>query len=97
MKSKPLQIGYTKIMRLQQKWEKEIRTAKQMLIIGAKPYPVDNHIWQPLSETNGKVAFIGSKSEFNNWINQIQNAANYKYLSDNWESALEEGIEFLVE
>jgi hypothetical protein len=94
MKSKPTQFGYPRILELQSNWEDQVSRAERILIIGARPYPPDRHIWKPLYQTDAKLGYIGSKSAFTRWIDPYRNNKDSEYIGE-WSSHFVQSLDFL--
>lgn len=93
MNSKPRQVSSDIIEDIQKRWEKYIALAKKILIIGVRPYTLDTHIWNPLSNTNARIGFIGS-TQFHNWDKENRNGKDL-YIGREWLDHFTESIEFL--
>jgi hypothetical protein len=95
MESKPAQFGTGEIKKIQYRWKECVMRADRILIIGVKPNIADKHIWGPLSETNAKLGYIGSKDEFNNWRKTYRNNDKDVFIGSRWKEYLVDGIKFL--
>jgi hypothetical protein len=96
MKSKVTHFGYNVILELQKKWTEKILNTEKVLIIGVKPYPADRHVWEPLSQTNAKVGYIGNENDFNNWKVSRRKDKNSQLLGPQWNTNFSESVSFLL-
>jgi hypothetical protein len=94
MKSKV--AHFNAILELQRKWTDEISNAEKVLIIGVKPYPDDGHIWNPLSQTNAKLGYIGNENDFNDWKESHRKDKDSKLLSLRWDIDFSKSVSFLL-
>jgi len=72
MKGKPLQVSPSSIEKLQEKWANEILNAKAVFSVGVNPLPADTHIWDPLSQTDADLFYIGDEENFNEWVSEYR-------------------------
>jgi hypothetical protein len=96
MKSKVAQFGYNVILELQKKWTNEILNAEKVLIIGVKPYPEDRYIWDPLSQTNAILGYIGNKNDFEYWKEAFRKDKNSELLGLRWDIDFSKSVDFLL-
>lgn len=94
---KRVQIGSSEIERLQQIWKNHISQADRILTIGFKPLKNDLHIYQPLSETNAFIGYIGSKCFYDKWTASDRDSSNTRYLGQKWNDVFDLSINFLKE
>lgn len=94
-KLKIAQFGHGQIEKIRQLWNKYVTNAEKILIIGARWHEEDTHIWDLLSETRAKLAFIGSKDSFDEWTNSRRDINSSEYLGYSWTDCFDAGITFL--
>lgn len=94
MKSKPLQIGQSVIKKQQELWSKKVLEAEKVLIVGVRPYFADECIWKPLTQTKAKVAYIGSKQEYDDWIKSDRRNET-EFIASRWDQGFQQSIDFI--
>jgi hypothetical protein len=97
MNAKPIQIGQSVIHGLQLRWGDRVRKAKKILVIGARPYHEDTHIWEPLAECNGELGFIGPKQVFNEWREKYRSNKSSLWIGSRWHTCFSESASFILE
>jgi hypothetical protein len=97
MKSKINQIGHEPIAELQKRWKTRILNAKNVLIIGVKPYSSDTHIWDPLTTTEARIGYLGNLELYEQWINNGRDEKSTEFLGRRWEQCYEKSIYFINE
>lgn len=85
-----------RIKAIQDRWKKNVLEAKPILIIGVKPYLADKHIWEPLTQTDAKLGYLGSIDEFNLWVEKYRKNKENKVIGKRWSEHFEESIAFLA-
>lgn len=66
--NKPSQISPHIFAGYRQKWAEKVSQAKRIVLVGVRPHVPDQHIWEPLASTDGAVYFVGSSSDYENWL-----------------------------
>ncbi|MHA1951618.1 MAG: hypothetical protein ACXAEN_20215 [Candidatus Thorarchaeota archaeon] len=82
MKGKPVQTSPSIINHIQKVWQKKVEAAADVVIIGANPWPEDQHVWGPLADTSAKLVFIGNESSFNKWLEEYRIAGESEYIGN---------------
>lgn len=88
---KPVSMSPAPIQEAQQRWAAHVRNSVRLVVVGVRPNPDDDHIWQPLAETPGEVAYVGSKELFDEWSAKYRAPRPSLHLGESWslcESAL---------
>jgi len=85
--NKPISMSPAPIQDGQQRWGAHVRSADRILILGVRPNPDDEHIWGPLSETEGEIAYVGSKNAFQEWVAEYRAGRPFRHLADSWTAA----------
>lgn len=75
MRGKPLNISPAAIQAVQAAWTKAIDEARLIVVIGARPWPEDEHIWNPLRVATAELLFVGSQAEASAWAATRRNGA----------------------
>lgn len=88
-RGKPVQIASQIIQQIQKFWATAIESASTVVIIGVNPYPVDSHIWQPLSTTKAKLLFVGNENTFSIWRSEYRRDKDSVYLGSHFGSCIE--------
>lgn len=94
---KKAQIGHEKILKIQEIWRTRILDAERILTIGFRPYPPDKHIYDPLSETNAIISYIGSKKRYDEWVTSNRVRGVTSYLGYHWGDCFDSSMSFLIE
>lgn len=84
-KNKPVTIAPSIIAEKQSIWSEKTIEAKTICVIGVRPNPEDNHIWEPIAKSSGKFVFIGSEEDFNMWTEKYRNSKENLYLGNRWD------------
>lgn len=67
MEGKPAPLCESYFNLLHKDWAERVMAAKNVVIIGAKPYKEDGHIWGPLAKTPAQLIYIGNSDKFDEW------------------------------
>jgi len=78
-KNKRLFFAAHQMRLILQEFQNVVQNASLIIIVGVKPNPADAHIWNPLINAGGQIAFIGNKRSCKQWL-----ASNRKLKSDIW-------------
>ncbi|GAG27441.1 unnamed protein product [marine sediment metagenome] len=70
MRGKPLNVSPSAVGEFQAKWKEAALHASVVVCIGVNPHAPDKHIWEPLTQTEAAIWFIGDEKEFRNWAGQ---------------------------
>lgn len=95
MRGKPFQIFTKDMASIQESWKKKILEAEKVLIIGVRPNMIDRHIWENMSKTNAKIAYVGSKDEFLVWKRQHRVGKEDMILGEKWADCFRHTVSFL--
>lgn len=86
-KKKDILVGPEQIMGIQAEFHKDINAADLVIIIGIRPNPSDEHIWNHLRDTNAKIVLIGNESECKEWLQNSRGEKVGIWLSDRFSKA----------
>lgn len=86
---KPVQIAPKSIKQIQKSWTTAIESASNVAVIGAKPHPLDKHIWSPLAATKARLLFVGDENAFLAWQSEYRTNGDSTYLGGRFESCIE--------
>ena len=89
------QFGHGQIEKTQETWKKLVMEAGRILLVGARPWMEDRHVWGPLSDTNAMIAFVGGKNDFSVWSESNRNERKAEYLGNKWDGCFEKTVQFL--
>jgi hypothetical protein len=64
---KPAPLCPSFFQHLHKEWTEQVLSAKQIAIVGVRPYPSDGHIWNPLTKTKARLLCIGNRGAFSEW------------------------------
>ena len=64
-KSAPLAPNF--FQQLQADWQLHVLHARQVALVGVRPYPRDEHIWGPLAKTSARLLYVGDKTAYEEW------------------------------
>ncbi len=81
---KPLSIAPGIINKLQKEWAEKVINANKIFVIGVRINEIDEHIWKPISESNGMLYYVGENDEFIKWTTNHRNDKVNKYLGNKW-------------
>jgi len=84
---KPVSMSPAPIQEAQHRWAAHVKNSDRLLVVGVRPNPDDEHIWQPLAETPGEVAYVGSNEVFEKWTAQYRAPRPSLYLGESWASS----------
>jgi hypothetical protein len=68
MRGKPLAVSPSAIAQLQQRWSNAVSAATVVIVVGVRPWPADDHIWQPLAKTAAHLLYVGDPAVFSDWV-----------------------------
>lgn len=88
-KEKPAQLSPDFFEHLEKQWSEIIMSAEQVAIIGVKPYPVDRHIWDPLTNTSANIFYIGNKSSYEKWHKDSGRSAETIFVDKNFDTGFD--------
>jgi hypothetical protein len=61
-------LAPAKIQRIRNEWAERVAEASRIVVIGVKPNPLDDHVWDPiLSNRSPNAFYIGSRSDLGSW------------------------------
>ena len=86
-RGKAITMSPEPIFKAQKTWGNYVRESDRVLIVGVNPNPEDNHIWDPLSNTEAEVAYVGADSLFKNWTKKNRKNRPSTFLGNTWERA----------
>jgi hypothetical protein len=95
MYSKPTQFGSSRIGALQDRWKDQVSKAEKVLLIGIRPYPDDEHIWNPLVQTTAKMGYVGSEKPFTEWEQSYRPSKDNELIGERWSDCLSDSVDFL--
>ena len=59
------------VKRQQEHWRAEVARARDIILIGLRPNPQDEHIWNPLAQASASLRFVGYEAdEFWSWARE---------------------------
>jgi hypothetical protein len=74
---------------LQREWTEGVLGARQIAIVGVRPYPSDAHIWEPLAATDAHIWCIGDRGAFDKWNVESGRTAPTTVVGDRFDVALD--------
>lgn len=92
MPSKRTQMGQSTLERIQSELADRIANSDTVAVIGIKPNPRDNHIWDPLAPMKGRLYYIGDQQAFEEWSLVYRKNGYSEWVH----STFEDGIDKLV-
>jgi len=92
---KPNPLGNTFLTFLQEEWRKMVASAKQIAIIGVRPYPLDTHIWQPLSSTPANIYCIGDNEAYEKWHRESNRVYETKFVGNRFNESIDDLLNIL--
>jgi hypothetical protein len=85
--NKPSQISPQIFSDYQHRWKELVMKAQAVYVIGVRPHLVDKHIWEPLTETNANLFYIGSKEQFDGWFHKRPNGKS-TFIHERFDEAI---------
>ncbi len=67
MEGKPTAVCPNLLRAMQEAFDKVVREAKTVLIVGVNPHIVDTHVWDCISETDAEIVFCGDETAYEKW------------------------------
>jgi hypothetical protein len=89
MPSKLTQMGQAFLTEQQRRFGLAVRSADVAAIVGVRPYPADEHVWRPLTESDALVCCVGNHGEFEEWRTSCRGGAADQWLGPTFEGAIE--------
>jgi hypothetical protein len=74
---------------LRQQWAESVLEARQIGIIGVRPYPADAHIWQPLADTAAHLWCVGDRPAFDEWHQNSGRTSPTTVVADRFDTGLD--------
>lgn len=68
MPGKITQIGQRYLRRTQARFRYQVHRSRTVVLIGACPWPDDDHLWPTIFSTNARILFVGGKDDFETLI-----------------------------
>lgn len=96
-KGKPISMSPEPIKQAQERWREAVLESDRIAVVGVNPNPEDDHLWEPLAETPGTVAYVGERAAFDEWVNTYQQWRSVEFLGSTWAASEEELVNFLRE
>ncbi|MEX0692735.1 MAG: hypothetical protein WD934_06585 [Gemmatimonadales bacterium] len=87
MEGKPIQSNPTLVRELQKRWATAVREAECVGIVGVSPNVADEHLWQPLAETE-RVVVIGDKKAYAKWATDHRGPRKTDIVGSTFDDAL---------
>jgi hypothetical protein len=94
MRGKPVQISPDAVQDIQARWKAMIASAQLVIVAGVNPLPEDNHIWEPLANTDAELLFIGDQRAFQTWTRTYRKKSHH-YLAPFFSNGLYYLIQYL--
>lgn len=79
---------------IQKQWAQVVLQARSVVVVGVRPNLVDQHIWKPLSETEARLYFVGSRDSFEKW-KPVRKHSEPTFLGETFESTVEAVVDAL--
>jgi hypothetical protein len=91
MKDKPVQAGPSWIKAIQAGWRDAVAQAEKVAIVGVRPNPMDEHLWEAVAATAAEVLFIGDEAAITGWASQYRRTAGpTRILGARFDQAIDE-------
>lgn len=94
MKNKPTAVGNKTIQAIQKKWGEIIQNSDVLVIIGTNVNSDDAHIWDPISNTEADIGFVGDENSFSNLLSLNSNL-DVTHVGTTFENSVSDIIEYL--
>lgn len=90
---KPVHIAPHIPQGLQEYWQKQVKLADRIIVVGVNPNMEDKHIWDHLSQTGAKIYYSGDKVDFDIWQNKVKR--NDVFIAEKFEDAIHSILQIL--
>lgn len=98
MPGKHVQVGGAAIADVQITWAELVGQAAKVLTIGVNPFPEDEHVWGPLSNTTAMMGHVGNKAHFEAWVTGHRPKSRRSvFLGSSWSASFDAALSFLEE
>lgn len=87
-RGKPILTGSKQITELQKQYREAVSQTRAVLVIWAKPNPSDEHVWGPLKELDGTLAYIGNKAKYEEWMSIDRAGKDSVWLGNRFQDSL---------
>jgi len=87
------QPAHPQLIELLQRWGNIVRSAQNVVVVGAQPYPKEDRIWGPLSDTPARVTYVGDPGAFNRWVANNRTGGQSEFAG----STFDQGFEMVVD
>ncbi|MFW9889627.1 MAG: hypothetical protein ACFFER_15670 [Candidatus Thorarchaeota archaeon] len=94
-KDKPVQIAPGIIRHIQNWWAEAIAQSSQIVVVGVNPYPDDNHIWNPIATSSGRLLYVGNEKAFKRWSAEYRSSNESIHLGNRFNLCIERIIDEL--
>jgi len=81
-RKKDILVGPKQIQKICDEFQRDIEAANLVIVIGIKPNPSDEHIWNHIRDTEGRVILIGNEEKCKGWIKDNRAGKNTLWLSN---------------
>ena len=88
MQGKPLQVSPRSLEEIQQLWSAQVAKAAAVVLVGVRPWPADEHIWDPLAHTTAALLAVGDELEFATWADQYR-TGNINYIGSRFDRSFD--------
>jgi hypothetical protein len=88
MEGKPIQSNPSLVRDLQARWATAVREAASVGVVGVSPNVADQHLWQPLSDTNARVVVVGDKKAYGKWADDYRGSRKTEIVGSKFDEAL---------
>jgi len=95
VQGKPTPISPSSIKLLQGYWANYVDRADSIAIIGVNPNPLDKHIWDPLTNTDASIYYIGNQEAFNFWSHKYRPKKSNMWLADTFKDGFRRMLQIL--
>ncbi|MBX0325577.1 hypothetical protein EGH21_21365 [Halomicroarcula sp. F13] len=84
------QVGTSVIQSIQGKWKEAVQQSDKVGIIGVNPRPSDDHLWEPLSNTDAEIFYIGGEDSFDRWTRNHRDSGMNTFISNRFHEGVSE-------
>lgn len=87
------QVGLDYMGRIRARFASRVARAEVLVVIGAKPWPADTHVWKPLSDSPAPLLYVGGADDFNKWTRCARPCASNLWISDKFVDSIDALVE----
>ena len=76
----------SRIQKLVLDFQEYVKVAKIIIVVGVRPYPVDIHVWEPISHSNADLFLVANRRQCDEWIAKYR-PQNSHHIGETFQSS----------